>query len=259
VDSDFDMSQLTNFYRNEGVDSEGRTIVDILTMPSDQWEGCHDFVQWVFPLPEPSQFNADAPLLTDEDRKIFQEDPIIRHNVGCCWAKFLDFLGLDEQHTGDSLVVLESHFLDKQRRFWGPFNHNHLRITRVLRFMTLVGFQPQAKALYDFLDSASYIKWKHSTIPQSCFEYWTAALDPNADFFQRMKILYEIWWKYPTRKGSMSVPLKENLDFGPAHGMYRHQVISTNRSILEKTIERLKIISPSDYEFEIKKCGTSDS
>ena len=53
-----------DFYRGNGPDSEGRTLAEILAWSDDELEAVHDYIQWLFPLPEPSMFNADAPVLT---------------------------------------------------------------------------------------------------------------------------------------------------------------------------------------------------
>ena len=58
---------LIEFYRGIAPDSEGRTLADLWAFSDDEMEEVHDFIQWMFPLREPSRFNPDAPLLTDED------------------------------------------------------------------------------------------------------------------------------------------------------------------------------------------------
>jgi len=62
------MSLLVNFYRGESRDAEGRFLEELLAWNDDELEEVHNFVQWLFPLPEPSQFNPDAPLLSKGGR-----------------------------------------------------------------------------------------------------------------------------------------------------------------------------------------------
>jgi hypothetical protein len=66
-------SPLLDFYRGHGTDAEGRFLKDIWTWENHDLEGVHDFIQWLFPLPEPSQFNPDAPLLTEKDVEAFKD------------------------------------------------------------------------------------------------------------------------------------------------------------------------------------------
>ena len=87
------MSQLTDYYRGEARDTEGRTLQQAWDM-YDDWETCHDFIQWLFPLPEPSDFNPDAPLLTEDDIKIFKADPGIRNNLLYSSRLMLKFFGM---------------------------------------------------------------------------------------------------------------------------------------------------------------------
>ena len=69
------MSDLIAFYRGLAPDSEGRTLADLWAFSDREMEDIHDFIQWMFPLREPSRFNPDAPLLTAADIAAFQADP----------------------------------------------------------------------------------------------------------------------------------------------------------------------------------------
>src|SRR5260370_19373303 len=67
VEGGLAMSRLVDFYRGEATDREGRFLRDLWAWGDDDLEAVHDFIQWLFPLPEPSRYNPDAPLLTDEN------------------------------------------------------------------------------------------------------------------------------------------------------------------------------------------------
>ena len=74
---EFDWSGLSNlvaFYRENAPDSEGRTLSQLWAWDDERLEEVHDYIQWLFPLPEPSQFNPDAPLLTPQDIEAFKWD-----------------------------------------------------------------------------------------------------------------------------------------------------------------------------------------
>jgi len=88
------MSRLVDFYRGLGTDIEGRLLEDILAWNDDELEEVHDFIQWLFPLPEPSQYNPDAPLLTKEDIAAFKSDPVLQANLMRSFERILAFLGL---------------------------------------------------------------------------------------------------------------------------------------------------------------------
>jgi len=96
------MSRLVNFYRGKRTDSEGRLLTEIWEWGDDRLEAVHDFIQWLFPLPEPSAFNSRAPRLTQEDIAAFQSDLLLRSNVLRSFGRLLTFLGLEQtaERTG---------------------------------------------------------------------------------------------------------------------------------------------------------------
>ena len=88
------MSRLTEFYRGQPPDNRGRTLADLWAFSDDRMEAVHDFIQWMFPLREPSQFNPEAPLLTDADVAEFRADPAMPRALRRSFERFLAFLGL---------------------------------------------------------------------------------------------------------------------------------------------------------------------
>ena len=60
-------------------------------------EYIHDYIQWLFPSPQPSMFNSDAPLLTQEDIILFNTDPVLREHLLEAFKKILDFYGFELQ------------------------------------------------------------------------------------------------------------------------------------------------------------------
>ncbi len=122
---------IQKFYRNEGTDGAGRTLSEVLKFDHDTMERVHDYIQWVFPLPEPSRARPNSPILTPEDIAQFREDVILRLNVHAAVVWFRVFL-------------LDSRWVRKR-------DHNHLRITRVLRFLTLIHMKAEALKIYTFV------------------------------------------------------------------------------------------------------------
>ena len=56
------------FYEGTRGDYRGRTLSDILRWSASKLESSHDYIQTLFPLPEGSGVNWDAPII---DRKVF--------------------------------------------------------------------------------------------------------------------------------------------------------------------------------------------
>jgi opioid growth factor receptor-like protein len=88
------MSRLTDFYLGEATDTEERHVEDIWAWGDDDLEEVHDYVQWLFPTPQESLFNSDAPVLSDEDVAAFRSDPLLRDRLRRSFVRFLSFLGL---------------------------------------------------------------------------------------------------------------------------------------------------------------------
>src|SRR5438552_8228404 len=143
------MSRLLDFYRGQGPDAEGRFLKEIWTWSDDDLEAVHDFIQWLFPLPEPSQFNPDAPILSTDDIRTFRGDPQLQARLQRSFERILRFLGLSL--AADGKVVQGDNFAARAPDVWEYPNHNWLRITRILRSLTLLGLETQARALYDCL------------------------------------------------------------------------------------------------------------
>lgn len=166
------MSRLVAFYRGLETDTEGRFLADILVWSDDEMEAVHDFIQWLFPLPDPSRFNPDAPLLRDEDIAAFNNDAVLQANMRKSFERILSFLGLSSSASGE--IVEGPNFRARVADVWAMPNHNWLRITRILRSLTLLGMKTQAKALYDRLN-ALYTS-RRFPISAETFRYWTEAV-----------------------------------------------------------------------------------
>ena len=55
---------LLRFYGLESGDARGRSLTEIWGWDDERLEQVHDYIQWLFPLREPSAFNPGAPVLT---------------------------------------------------------------------------------------------------------------------------------------------------------------------------------------------------
>jgi hypothetical protein len=167
---------LLAFYRDEGRDTEGRRLETIWQWDDEDLEMVHDFIQWLFPLPERSQFNPDAPLLTEQDIRAFRGEPAVQARLRRSFECMLRFLGL--ARTEDGSVSEGDNFAARVPEVWAHFNHNWLRITRILRSLTLLGLEGEARAFHDRL--AALYRNGRFPIPADTFRYWTEAVRPDA-------------------------------------------------------------------------------
>lgn len=165
------MSQLVDFYRGQAPDSEGRRVDEIQSWSDEDLEIMHDFIQWLFPLPEPSQYNPEAPILTQTDISIFRSDVSIRANLRRSFERILTFLGLTITPTG--AVIQGPNFFERVPEVWAAPNHNWLRITRILKSLSLLGLEQEAGALYRWLDAAC--SSRRFPITAETFRFWSEA------------------------------------------------------------------------------------
>ena len=165
------MSPLVAFYHGDSPDSEGRLLADILSWPDDQLEEVHDYIQWIFPLPEPSCYNRNAPLLSETDIRAFKTDSLLRENLQRAFGRILAFFGLI---LADGQVSAGDSFDARVPDVWAVPNHNWLRITRILRSLWLLGMMSEAIAFFEWLE-ALYAS-RRFPIGADTFECWRKAV-----------------------------------------------------------------------------------
>lgn len=110
----------------------GKSFLDILAYDDRHLESDHQYIQWIFPLPDASAYNSDAPLI---DVKSVFANPIAKGSVVLSYDKMRNFWGL-----GDEVD------LDKLRSLNG---HNGLRFSRALQSLVYQDQQELAKLLLD--------------------------------------------------------------------------------------------------------------
>lgn len=162
------MQDIIAFYLKESPNSDGRFLEDIWGWPDEDWELEHDFIQHLFPLAEPSAFNADAPLLDDATINEFRKDKLLQHNLRQSYERWLRYCGI-ENVDGNLRVT------DFKNNVWGGFNHNWLRITRVLRCLTLLGLESEAREFFLLLSELR--KSKKVAIGDESFGFWKRAVE----------------------------------------------------------------------------------
>jgi hypothetical protein len=163
---------LLRFYRLDGTDARGRTLTEIWAWDAARLEGVHDYIQWLFPLPEPSAFNPHAPILTRETIETFRADPELRQRLLGSLALMLDFYGLALESDGNGTPRIERarDFAAKSAGWLRPGDHNHLRLTRILTSLRLLGLDDHSRALYRCL--AAIARDHPHAVSATTLAYW---------------------------------------------------------------------------------------
>ena len=107
------------FLNGTAADIHGRTFDDVMGFSDEQIEHTHNFIQWLFPLPEPSLSVPGSPCLTGAEITTIRYSGRAVANLNMAADWFLNFL------------VRNQHWIK-------PYDHNHLRITRVIKSLRLI-------------------------------------------------------------------------------------------------------------------------
>jgi hypothetical protein len=171
-------SKVWRFYSANGVDHCGRTLQQILRWDDDALERKHDFIQWLFPLPEPSGANIFAPLLNFEEMRNFRGSPEVQAKVLEALRRMLTFYGFEMREVENALAVTRATDYRVRSQNWiTPSNHNFLRLTRILKSLRLLGLPKHAEALFQSLEEV--FRENRAVIGSQTFEYWRHAVQDD--------------------------------------------------------------------------------
>ncbi len=169
------MDALVEFYRGAPLPS-GLCLVDIWDWSLDQLEDAHDYIQWLFPLDTPSSVNPDAPLVTEDAARAFAWDEVLKDRLHKSLAVMLKFYGLERLVLpADQPVVIRAANFQERRGVWiQPRNHNHLRLTRIVRSLALLGLPKDARALARCLEDIYRVEGR-DIISEETVDHWRRA------------------------------------------------------------------------------------
>ena len=121
---------LLGFLEGKTPDHRGRILAMILQQTDHQAETNHDYIQWLFPLDEPSRSVLGAPLLNELEIEEIRQSELAQQNLVKSASWFLGFLERND------------HWITK-------YDHNHLRITRVIKSLRLLTSDEAAEEFKD--------------------------------------------------------------------------------------------------------------
>jgi len=165
--------KIVEFYRGERGNCNGDTLDQMVGLWTDgMLEMDHDYIKWMFPSNEPSMLNCDAPVLTKDESKIFESDPELQEKVKQSFIRFLKVLQF-KMSRDDDAIRIEAIEPENTPGWLRTFNHNMLRVTRVLKCLRLTGNTRYANAFYDAL-RPYFVQVSPNT-----YKFWTSAIfDP---------------------------------------------------------------------------------
>ena len=155
------MDPIAAFYLNsESLGKQlGFTWSDVMQFSNEQLENKHDYIQWLFPILEKSQFNPEAPIPTGGTFSAFEDFDILRERMYESYRKMHKF-----------------YFID-MHDWITPNNHNFLRITRIIKSLKLFGWEQQAHDFYDCIENILLIPRYREIIGEETQKYWKDAIE----------------------------------------------------------------------------------
>ena len=143
-------------------------------------EATHDYIQWLFPLMEPSSVSMHAPVLDGACISALVGDPRFRTRLLRAFDKMLGFYGLKMVAVGETVRVSKAAFFERQAHVWlSPDNHNFMRLTRIMRSLSLLSERPLARSLLVCLQTIA--AEQPDIVGATTLAHWLQAVSNNSD------------------------------------------------------------------------------
>ena len=110
---------IVGFLEGKTPDHRGRTLSMVLAFSDERAEQTHDYIQWLFPLDEPSGSVHGAPVLSGLDIDEIKKNSAAQANLIKASTWFFQFL-------------------HRNQRWTAKYDHNQLLITRVIKSLPLL-------------------------------------------------------------------------------------------------------------------------
>lgn len=167
------MGKIVDFYLGQTVTDRGYSYEKILGWSDDKLEHTHDYIQWLFPLPEPSVAVPYSPVLQSSEIQAFQQNKTLQSHLRESFRKILAFYGLtlNIQNQAISIGKSSDYLARKNNLLTHP--HNFLRITRILKSLRLLGLETEAQAFFTYLQDL--YQQDGEQIGQTTFTFWEQA------------------------------------------------------------------------------------
>ncbi|CAE1264561.1 Opioid growth factor receptor [Acanthosepion pharaonis] len=140
----------------------------------DLLENNHFYIQWLFPNTERGKNEHSYPL-SPEEAKIFREREDLKKKVKMAFEMMLDFYGM--RLVGSNQFKLTENADEILAVLNTEYNHNHQRITRILKALLELGYEnlmlPWLKFLADLIYKKNKLPFAHSSFEK----HWVDTLD----------------------------------------------------------------------------------
>jgi hypothetical protein len=166
------------FYSGISPDHRGRYLREILDWSDEELERTHDYIQWLFPLLERSGFNVNAPVLDSRVIEEFRSQLDLQQSLRASFLRMLRFYGLEIEELHPVAIRRAPFFSVRAGNWLTASNHNHLRITRILKSLSILGLEAEAAAFFSSLADIYNIEGDKDMpgISFDTFRFWQVAV-----------------------------------------------------------------------------------
>lgn len=147
-------SPIVDFLDGKGPHGGGLLIDELWAQDDEYLEHRHDFIQWLFPLQEPSRAVVGAPVLTAQDVASMRASEAAQRGLDLSSRRMMRFFQATD-------AWLSRH------------DHNHLRITRIIRSLRLLTGDQAADAFRDGL--IADLSLRRGRVNPTSLEFWREA------------------------------------------------------------------------------------
>jgi hypothetical protein len=144
------------FLEGAGPNGDGRFIDEVLALDDTQIEHVHTFIQWLFPLDEPSRAQPQSPVLSEGEAELIRQSNLAQQNLVMATERMLAFYRLN-------------------RHWHGRFDHNHLRISRIIASLRLL--RGEFAAAMFLREIETLVEKGGNLVSTESRKYWRRALD----------------------------------------------------------------------------------
>jgi hypothetical protein len=169
-----DQGLIYSFMLGKGRDSYGRYYHDLIAVDDEEMEKCHDKIQWLFPLHEPSGFAQKCPIIVENCYLL--HDNSCQENIRLATYRMINFFDFKSRY------VLP---------WCNPRNHNLLRITRIIRSLRL--FNQQDLAFEFYCMAKNRVEREIDSNREFCFR--NPEVIDKSNFNESMTKTLEYWTK----------------------------------------------------------------
>ena len=148
------MTAIISFLEGRGVDDAGRLIGDVWRFDEGDLERGHDFIQWLFPLPEPSLAVPGSPILSEAEVAAVRASPAA-------------------QEALIRSAKIMAQFYETNDHWLRPRNHNHLRITRIIKSLRLLVDDAAADQFREHI--LAKVTDRQAAVGSDTWRYWSKA------------------------------------------------------------------------------------